>query len=175
MMDELLPANGTQIVADEDADSALEMPLSESLASLRSSIFAYQEENGRTYHAMSAGNLQHHAMTLTIEGRHCLCPKNDGAARVLDLGTGTGIWAIEYADAHPEAEVIGVDLNPGATNLRTTKLFFRDDLEKEWTWSKTFDFIFCRMTTGSFADNFNIVENAFKSALALSLVSFRVQ
>ncbi|KAK2669112.1 hypothetical protein RAB80_014638 [Fusarium oxysporum f. sp. vasinfectum] len=148
--------------ADEDADSALEVPLSESLASLRSSIFAYQEENGRTYHAMSAGNLQHHVMTLTIEGRHCLCPKNDGAARVLDLGTGTGIWAIEYADAHPEAEVIGVDLSPGQPTFVPPNCSFEiDDLEKEWTWSKTFDFIFCRMTTGSFADNFNIVENAF--------------
>lgn len=50
-----------------------------------------------------------------------------------------------------------------------------DDLEKDWTWSKTFDFIFCRITTGSFADDFNMVENAFKSALTLSLVSYRVQ
>lgn len=32
------------------------------------------------------------------------------AQRVLDLGTGTGIWAIDYAFSHPEAEVIGVDL-----------------------------------------------------------------
>ncbi|KAM6513498.1 hypothetical protein FALCPG4_015909 [Fusarium falciforme] len=107
-------------------------------------------------------DLQHHVMTLTIGGRHCLCPKNDGAARVLDLGTGTGIWAIEYANAHPEAEVIGVDLNPGQPTFVPPNCSFEiDDLEKEWTWSKTFDFIFCRMTTGSFADNFNIVENAF--------------
>ena len=30
--------------------------------------------------------------------------------RVLDLGTGTGIWSIDYATDHPEAEVIGLDL-----------------------------------------------------------------
>lgn len=30
--------------------------------------------------------------------------------RVLDIGTGTGIWAIDYATDHPEAEVIGLDL-----------------------------------------------------------------
>jgi methylase of polypeptide subunit release factors len=32
--------------------------------------------------------------------------------RVLDVGTGTGIWAIEMADAHPEAEIVGIDLSP---------------------------------------------------------------
>jgi hypothetical protein len=37
-----------------------------------------------------------------------------------------------------------------------------DDLEKEWTWTKPFDFIFSRMMTGSFADNASIVEKVFK-------------
>ena len=32
--------------------------------------------------------------------------------RILDLGTGTGIWAIDMADAHPGAQVIGTDLSP---------------------------------------------------------------
>jgi hypothetical protein len=37
-----------------------------------------------------------------------------------------------------------------------------DDLEKEWTWSQPFDFIFSRMMTGSFSDNADIVQKAFK-------------
>jgi ubiquinone/menaquinone biosynthesis C-methylase UbiE len=32
--------------------------------------------------------------------------------RVLDAGCGTGIWAMDFADSHPETEVIGVDLAP---------------------------------------------------------------
>jgi len=37
-----------------------------------------------------------------------------------------------------------------------------DDLEKEWTWSQPFDFIFSRMMTGSFSDNAEIVQKAFE-------------
>jgi methylase of polypeptide subunit release factors len=32
--------------------------------------------------------------------------------KILDIGTGTGIWAIEMADMFPNAEVIGTDLSP---------------------------------------------------------------
>ncbi|EFX00614.1 methyltransferase domain containing protein [Grosmannia clavigera kw1407] len=180
--EELLPASGLAqeepIVADndDDGDSAIDAPFRESLASLRSSILAYQEENGRTYHALSAGkyflpndeaeierlDLQHHVMRLTIEGNYCLCPKNDGAKRVLDMGTGTGIWAMEYSDAHPDAEVIGVDLSPLQPEFVPPNCSFEiDDLEKQWTWNRPFDFIFCRMMAGSFSDNKSIVQKAF--------------
>jgi methylase of polypeptide subunit release factors len=32
-------------------------------------------------------------------------PKEKQLHRVLDVGTGTGIWAIDFADEHPESEV----------------------------------------------------------------------
>lgn len=30
--------------------------------------------------------------------------------RVLDVGTGTGIWAIDFADRNPNTKVTGIDL-----------------------------------------------------------------
>jgi len=60
-------------------------------------------------------DLQHHLVTLTLGDRLGLAPPNDPDSkvkRVLDVGTGTGIWAVDFGDEHPEAKVIGVDLSP---------------------------------------------------------------
>lgn len=42
---------------------------------------------------------------MTLRGALALSPNVDNAKRVLDLGTGSGVWAIDYADTHPDAEV----------------------------------------------------------------------
>lgn len=96
--------------------------------SLASSLQEYLEENGRRYHAyygpdknlMPTDEVEqerldiHHELMLLIAGNELYkAPIKKGAHhKVLDLGTGTGIWAIDYATAHPEAEVIGLDLSP---------------------------------------------------------------
>ncbi len=36
----------------------------------------------------------------------------DNPRRILDIGTGTGIWAIQMADDYPDCTVIGTDLSP---------------------------------------------------------------
>ena len=38
-------------------------------------------------------------------------PLSDKLKKVLDVGTGTGIWAIEFGDEFPSAEIIGTDLS----------------------------------------------------------------
>lgn len=46
-----------------------------------------------------------------------------------------------------------------------------DDLEKEWTWNKPFDFIFSRMMTGSFANNESIVQKVFEWVVAIAVTA----
>ncbi|KAG5800315.1 hypothetical protein H9Q69_000613 [Fusarium xylarioides] len=166
-----------QIAVDLDYDSAIEIPLDDSLnLSLRSSLLHFAQENGRTYHRLSEGkyaypnddiendrlDLQDGMYVITLDGKRALNPGADTAKRVLDMGTGTGIWALEFAEEHPAAEVIGVDLSPIQPPFVPPNCSFEiDDLEKEWTWTTPFDFIFSRMMTGSFSDPEAIAKKAF--------------
>ena len=54
-------------------------------------IVSTQLENDRL-------DLQDHLFLLTFGGKRALCPGADTAKRVLDIGTGTGIWAMEYGE-----------------------------------------------------------------------------
>ncbi|KAI8682056.1 hypothetical protein NCS55_00459900 [Fusarium keratoplasticum] len=98
-------------------------------------------------------DLQHHLFILTLDGRLGLAPPNDPDSkvkRVLDVGTGTGIWAVDFGDEHPEAQVIGVDLSPIQPSFVPPNVeFFVDDIEEPWSFSQPFDYIHSRMMTFS--------------------------
>ncbi len=45
---------------------------------------------------LTGTDLQHHMSLVTLENKLCLSPLHDNIKRVLDVGTGSGIWAIEF-------------------------------------------------------------------------------
>ncbi|KAI1071379.1 hypothetical protein LB507_011687, partial [Fusarium sp. FIESC RH6] len=154
----------------DDHDSSIGEDAASPTASLSSSIRNFPYENGRTYHAYKAGkyhlpndeaererlDLQHNLFLLTFEKKLGFAPPNlpdSQVKRVLDLGTGTGIWAIEFGDEHPHAEVIGVDLSPIQPIFVPPNVeFFVDDIHEEWEFSKPFDYIHSRMMNFSIPD-----------------------
>lgn len=72
--------------------------------------------------------------------------------RILDIGTGTGIWAIDMADQYPIAEVVGTDLSPIQPSWVPTNCRFEvDDATLEWTFKdvSTLIAVFLHQNMGS--------------------------
>jgi SAM-dependent methyltransferase len=83
---------------------------------------------------------------------------------VLELGTGTGIWAMEFADAHPESTVLGVDLSPIQPDWVPPNCSFTVfNYEDQWTFRHPFDYIFSRQQLGSVKNSDRLLQQAFTS------------
>ncbi|KIX05642.1 uncharacterized protein Z518_03614 [Rhinocladiella mackenziei CBS 650.93] len=134
-----------------------------SLHSVQSSIYNYEMENGRTYHAYHAGkyhvpnddgeqermDLSYHSMRLSIENKPFHAPL-ESPTDILDVGTGTGIWAMDVADEFPAASVIGFDLSPIQPTFVPPNLQFEIlDADERWEYgSSRFDLVHTRFMNG---------------------------
>ncbi|KAM0637125.1 hypothetical protein ACHAQF_009046 [Verticillium nonalfalfae] len=109
-------------------------------------------------------DIAHHFITLLLGDKLYEAPI-DEPKRVLDVGTGTGIWAIDVADAHPAAEVTGFDISPIQPFWVPPNCKFHiDDAQLEWTYPPaSFDLIHIRALYGSIADWPKLYGEAFKA------------
>ncbi|GAB1318649.1 metalloendopeptidase [Madurella fahalii] len=93
-------------------------------------------------------DLQSHVFDLLFHGRQYFAPLSSACVvNVLDLCSGTGIWALDVAEEHPSWNVRGVDLRPCPLMWTPPNLFFQiDDICLPWTFGTKFDYIHTRAT-----------------------------
>ncbi|KAM0813277.1 putative Tam domain methyltransferase [Seiridium cardinale] len=102
-------------------------------------------------------NLAQHEIVLHVfDGKLHLAPLTH-PRRVLDVGTGPGIWALWHianqkpeAKSNPSCTVVGVDVEPVRPPYTVSNCEFRTlDVREEWDFQEEFDFIHVR-TLGQF-------------------------
>ncbi|TVY80614.1 Secondary metabolism regulator, partial [Lachnellula suecica] len=114
--------------------------------SVSSSMRDYAFENGRRYHRFREGaynfpnddseqereDMKHAMMVNLCQTLH-FAPIGPNPQNILDMGTGTGIWAIEMGEQYPGAKVLGVDLSPIQPEWVPGNVkFMVDDVESPW-------------------------------------------
>ncbi|KAL6866874.1 S-adenosyl-L-methionine-dependent methyltransferase [Trichoderma novae-zelandiae] len=127
--------------------------------SLGSSIYDHSYVNGRRYHRYRHGrypipndeaeqnreDMLHTMMMEATDGKLFYAPIGDYPQKIIDLGTGTGLWAIEMGDRYPSAEVLGLDLSPIQPSWVPPNVkFLIDDVEAEWLNGDNWDFVHLR-------------------------------
>ncbi|KAI9837442.1 MAG: hypothetical protein M1819_007090 [Sarea resinae] len=162
------------ILQESDACSTSDKSI-KSTKSLTDSLFEVVLENGRQYcndtyfmpnddAELTRLNIIHQVNLLVLDGDLTKVPIVDSMRRCLDVGTGAGDWAIEFAEQYPDIEVVGTDLSPFQPEEVPSNLYFEvDDATEEWTFSEPFDFIHMRHLAGSFSDWMTIYKEAYKN------------
>jgi trans-aconitate methyltransferase len=98
---------------------------------------------------------------LTLDGALYRAPIKN-VQNVLDVGTGTGIWAIEFAEENPSATVLGTDLSPiQPTEVPPNCSFLIDDCDNDWVFREHFDFVHTRAMVAAIKDWPRFFEQAY--------------
>ncbi|KAK2749868.1 hypothetical protein FQN57_005284 [Myotisia sp. PD_48] len=139
---------------------------SNSTKSLSDHVIQVVEENGRRYcndtYFMPNDeteqirlSITHQIYLMLLEGQLTKIPLPSSTSRILDIGSGTGDWAMAMGEDYPAAEIIATDisvLDSRAISIGPPNVYFQiDDAEGEWTYTEPFDFIHVRGLGGAIA------------------------
>ncbi|KAK7739833.1 hypothetical protein SLS62_011183 [Diatrype stigma] len=136
--------------------------------SITPSIWDHSFENGRRYHKFHEGayhfpnddaeqereDMKHSMVKMLCNDQLHFAPIGPSPQAILDIGTGTGSWAMEMGERYPSASVLGVDLSPIQPDWVPPNVrFMVDDVESPWLHPRDhFDYIHFRHTVMAIKD-----------------------
>ncbi|PGH00540.1 hypothetical protein GX51_05755 [Blastomyces parvus] len=145
-------------------------------SSLVSSVCDYVFEHGRRFHKFHEGAYlfpndeleqeredMKHSMVVNMCGGKLHYAPLESPHRIIDIGTGTGVWAMDMGDQYPGASVLGIDLSPiqpvwVPPNVR----FMVDDAECPWLQPDNhFDFIHIRHLAAAIKNFPKLIRTAY--------------
>jgi len=173
------PIEATDMPPSEDEFLATgwDATASNASTSVTSSIYRHCYENGRRYHAYRHGRYpipnddqeqnredMKHAMMLELtDGRLFFSPIDKNPQKIIDIGTGTGVWAVEMGDVFPGAEILGLDLSPIQPKWTPPNVrFIIDDVEDEWASGDGWDLAHFRTMALVLRDLQRAVDQTFR-------------
>ncbi|TGJ81717.1 hypothetical protein E0Z10_g7052 [Xylaria hypoxylon] len=189
----LIEADGTEDEGEFAPSDYDEESIADSASSIGSSIYQHSFHNGRRYHKFRHGrypipndereqnreDMLHAMMLEATNGQLFFAPISNHPLKILDMGTGTGIWAIEIADKYPSAEVVGVGascapktiaviltrtlLTCGVGGIPSNCKFLIDDVEDTWENGRDWDFIHARNMIPILRDPVKLLKNAYEN------------
>jgi ubiquinone/menaquinone biosynthesis C-methylase UbiE len=168
------PTSPTDVVASPMApDSQASDDDDSDLQSLTESVTDYPVEWGRTYHRYKEGSYLypndseeldrmnlHHDCAKKIRGNRLFLAPLKSPERILDIGTGTGIWPIEVAELFPKARIIGTDLSAVQPSHVPPNVFFQiaDCTDDHWGFKpSSFDLIHTDFLLGSLPSFYDLI------------------
>jgi SAM-dependent methyltransferase len=174
----------------EEGGSFYNNTASTASTSISSSILKYEWKHGRRYHSYQAGNYSfpndeqeqarldmiHHVFFRLLEDKLFLAPinPNDGL-KILDIGTGTGMWPIHLGDTYPDASlIVGNDLSAIQSSWVPPNVrFIIDDAELDWAGDELYDYVHCRYMAGSIKDWSRLVKQIYDNLKPGGWVEFQ--
>ncbi|KAF3804345.1 putative methyltransferase tdiE [Colletotrichum gloeosporioides] len=158
------------VIATADDGASIDERITSYTASIASSVVDYPVEYGRRFHAFRRGtymmpnddleigrlDVAHAMVVRAIGNRLYLAPlEKEKVHKILDVGTGTGIFA-------KTQQILGTDLSAIQPSWVPPNVKFEiDDVESPWIEDKKYDYIFVRHMLISIADWPRLVKNVF--------------
>ena len=108
-----------------------------------------------------------HGMLIRTFGLHQAPLKPNQNLRVLDLGCGTGNWAIDFAKQNPQADVVALDINEYLSwkQAPSNCKFKTGDIESNEVWAglaDKFDYIHARLIVVGVRDWPRLVQRCYE-------------